>query len=209
MRAAQASPLSRAWLRRQACGCGGGRAWEGQYRTRGEPSFYDVLAGLPGFAKRSERGGKGHRHEVGRHPVRHRVKGLAEVAPDVGDLVDLAQLQAVANRFRDLGWGDVFIAGPVSDRVDQRDGLPDPLGGPACHQSRYSAAAFRGPTTTRRSASSPMLPLVTSGSPSSARWIARRSKACIPSTVIASPVILTSRAARIAISRTVCSRRCL
>src|SRR5258708_14100131 len=135
MRAAQASPLSRAWLRRQACGCGGGRAWEGQYRTRGEPSFYDVLAGLPGFAKRSERGVKGHRHEVGRHPVRHRVKGLAEVAPDVGDLVDLAQLQAVANRFRDLGWGDVFIAGPVSDRVDHRDGLPDPPGGPASHRS--------------------------------------------------------------------------
>src|SRR5712692_10115121 len=70
-----------------------------------------------------------------------------------------------------------------------------------------SVTALRGPTTTRRSGSSPMLELVTSGSPSSARWMARRSNACMASRVIASPVIFTWRAARSAISRTVCSRR--
>jgi len=68
-------------------------------------------------------------------------------------------------------------------------------------------AARLGSTTSLRFGSSPTLTVVTSGSSSSARWMARRSNGCIASRVMGSPVTLTWRAARKAISRTVCSRR--
>src|SRR4029077_10697507 len=147
----------------------------------------------------------------GGHPVRDRVQRLAQVAADVGHRIDLVQFEAITYRLGDLGRCQLLVTGLVRDRVDQSDRAADSLRGArgrAAVGGRQASAGLRGPTTTRRSGSSPMLELVTSGSPSSARWMARRSNGCIASSVIASPVILTWRAARIAISRTVCSRRC-
>src|SRR5437764_7256358 len=144
-----------------------------------------------------------HGDEVGRHAVGGCIQRLAQVLAHVRDAADLGQLQAVADRLRDLRRRDLLVAGAVGGRVHHGNRPADPLGG-----GGHYSAGLRGPTTTRRSGSSPMLELVTSGSPSSARWMARRSNGCMASRVIASPVILTWRAARTAISRTVCSRRC-
>src|SRR6266568_6191093 len=155
------------------------------------------------FLEGPEGGIESHRHEVRRHAVGGCIERLAQVLAHVGDAADLWQFETVADRLGDLGRRDLLVAGAVGGGVDHRDRLADPLG-----RGRHQSAGLRGPTTTRRSGSSPMLELVTSGSPSSARWIARRSNGCIASSVIASPVIFTWRAARIAISRTVCSRRC-
>src|SRR5438477_7872330 len=144
-----------------------------------------------------------HGDEVGRHAVGGCLQRLAQVLAHVRDAADLGQLQAVADRLGDLRRRDLLVARAVGGRVHHGNRPADPLGG-----GGHYSAGLRGPTTTRRSGSSPMLELVTSGSPSSARWIARRSNGCIASSVMASPVIFTCRAARIAISRTVCSRRC-
>src|SRR5437667_7684133 len=175
------------------------RAPPGNACTRwGAPMGSESIGALVrgALAQCAQRGIQGHGDEIRRHPVRNGVQRLAQVAADVGHLVDLADLEAVADRLGNLGRGDLFVACLVSDRVDQRDRLPDPLrGGPAGHGSsvgrRYCSGSLRGPTTTRRSGSSPMLELVTSGSPARASLMAPRSNGCIASSVIASPVILT------------------
>jgi len=44
-------------------------------------------------------------------------------------LIDLAQLEAIADGLGDLGRCDLLVARLVRDRVDQGDRLADPIGG--------------------------------------------------------------------------------
>src|SRR5712692_116361 len=160
--------------------------WGGGWSSFG---CYGPLVPLMALPKGAQRGVKSHRHEVSRHPVRDCVERFAEVFAYVGQLVQVAQLQAVPDSLGDLGRRDLLVPCPICDGIHEPDRAADALGrGGAAH---FYCASGRGPTTTRRSGSSPMLELETSGSPSSARWIARRSKACMASSVMASPVIFT------------------
>src|SRR5438067_11963267 len=156
------------------------------------------------FLAGSEGGVQDHRDVVGGHAVGHRVQRLVEVAPRLLLRIAGGGLTGVADCFGDLARRQVFVTGAVGDGVHDGDRSADQVAdvGYDCSAGR------RGSTTTRRSGSWPMLTVVTSGSLSSARWMARRSNACIASSVMGSPVTLTWRAARNAISRTVCSRRC-
>src|SRR5258708_33369523 len=93
----------------------------------GAASLSDGLVLAPALPKRAERRVQGHGHEVGRHPVGGRVERLAEVLPHIRSLRDLPKLEAIPDRFSDLGGSEFFVTYSVRDGVDQRDRLPDSL----------------------------------------------------------------------------------
>ena len=95
----------------------------------GAASLSDGLVLAPALPKRAQRRVQRHGHEVGWHPVGGRVERLAEVLTHVRSLRDLPKLEAIPDRFGDLGRGDLLVARLVRDRVDQRDRVPDPIGG--------------------------------------------------------------------------------
>src|ERR1700730_8654331 len=75
-----------------------------------------------------------HRHEIRRHAVRNRIERLTEIAANVGYQIHLTQLEAIANRLRDLSWCDLLVTCAVFDGVYQCNSFPDPQSrGPARH----------------------------------------------------------------------------
>jgi hypothetical protein len=149
---------------------------------------------LSAFSQSSQRRVKDHRRVVRRHSVGHRIERFVQVLDHLWIAPQLGRLQGIPDHLGDLAGRDLLVARPVGSRVRQGDGAAYKRRAWLAAQAGCSARL--GPTTTRRSGSSPMLMVVTSGSASSARWIARRSNGCMASSVIGSPVTLTWRAAR-------------
>src|SRR5215831_20584810 len=88
--------------------------------------------GLAGsLAQSAERRVQSHCDEIRGHAVRDRVERFAEVLADVGHVVKLPQLEAVANGLRNLGRRQLLVTRFVSDRVDERYRFPNPLRGRA------------------------------------------------------------------------------